>query len=775
MPEQDGVTAAGFEPRADGSAGSGGARPERSWGKGAGSITAAIAGNPNCGKTSIFNELTGLSQSVANYPGVTVERKVGRTSCDGREIRLVDLPGTYSLTAYSLDELIARDFVIESRPQVVVDVADASNLERNLYLTVQLMEMRAPLVVALNMVDVARKRGLSIDTARMSALLGVPVVETIGNKGIGLEELVKAVVATADRGGREGKNEPVPFSAVSYGHEVEAEVEGVAAVVAREARLVARYPAGWLAVKLIERDAEAMQRVRELAADPAAIDTAVRAAILRIEQHFGDTAEAIIAERRYGFAAGVVRECVRVSAEARQDVTDKIDAIVCHRVLGPLILCGVVYGLFAAIFKLADEWKWIFGRSPTGWVQWFFDDFLARHVAGLAPSMPLLHSLIHDGLIAGVGGVVGFIPLVAMLFMLVAILEDTGYVARVAFVMDRLLRVFGLQGKSILALIISGGLGGGGCAVPGVMATRTLREEKDRLVTMLVAPMMNCGAKMPVYLMLIAAFFSHRKPQVLFLLWVTSWVMALSAAWVLRKVLIRGEQTPFVMELPAYHMPTLRGVLVHTWERTWLYLRKAGTIILAINVLVWAMMYFPRVDGRPFETRLTGAKERLAASGSSPAVAAREEYEQTCQAVRVEQARAQLQGSLAGRLGSALAPVSRWAGFEWRDNIALIGGFAAKEVVIGTMGTAYSMGDAHPETARGLGARLAADPSWSPVRAAAMMVFVMLYAPCLSTMAVIRRESGKWRWALFSTAYTTTVAFALAVLVYQVGGAMSFG
>jgi ferrous iron transport protein B len=707
----------------------------------AGGITAAIAGNPNCGKSSIFNSLTGMSQSVANYPGVTVERKVGRASYQGRDITLVDLPGTYSLTAYSLDELVARDFVIESRPQVVVDVVDASNLERNLYLTVQLMEMRAPLVVALNMVDVARRRALTIDTAKMSVLLGVPVVETVGNKGIGLGDLLRATTATADRVADSGCG----IRPVSYGHEVETEVDRVAAVIAAETRLAGRYPANWLAVKLIERDAEVLKKVRELAADPAAIESAAQAAIAAIERHFGESAETIIAERRYGFAAGVVRECVQVATEARQDVTDKIDAIVCHRVLGPLILCGVMYGLFASIFKIADQWKWLFGNSPSGWVQWFFDDWLARHIAGLAPSMPLLHSLIHDGLIAGVGGVVGFVPLIAVLFMLVAVLEDTGYVARVAFVMDRLLRVFGLQGKSILAMIVSGGLGGGGCAVPGVMATRTLREEKDRLVTMLVAPMMNCGAKMPVYLMLIAAFFSHRRPQVLFVLWIASWVFALSAAWVLRKVLIRGEQTPFVMELPAYHLPTLRGVLLHTWERTWLYLRKAGTIILAINVLVWAAMYFPRVGDRPFDARLRHAKQR------------------------------QLEGSLAGRLGTAITPVSRLAGFDWRDNIALIGGFAAKEVVIGTMGTAYSMGDEDPATVRGLSSRLAADPGWSPARAAAMMVFVMLYAPCLSTMAVIKRESGKWRWALFSTAFSTTVAFVLAVLVYQVGGALGWG
>ncbi|MGB9625055.1 MAG: ferrous iron transport protein B, partial [Phycisphaerae bacterium] len=417
-------------------------------------ITAAIAGNPNCGKTSIFNELTGMSQSVANYPGVTVERKVGRASWQGRVIEVVDLPGTYSLTAYSLDELIARNAVIESKPQVVVNVVDASNLERNLYLTVQLMEMQAPLVIALNMADVARRRGIVVDTAKMSVLLGAPVVATVGHRGIGLNELLRAIVATAEQPSGPG------VRPVSYGHEVEAEVEKVAAAVAREPELARRYPAHWVAVKLIERDAAVLKAVRRLAGDPGVIEAAAQASIAAIERHFGESAETIIAERRYGFAAGIVRECVHATVETRQDVTDRIDTVVCHRVLGPLILCLVVYGLFASIFKVADEWKWLFGKSPTGWVQWFFDDWLAGWVAGLAAQMPLLHSLLRDGLLAGVGGVVGFLPLIAVLFMFVAVLEDTGYVARVAFVMDRVLRVFGLQGKSILALILSGGLGG---------------------------------------------------------------------------------------------------------------------------------------------------------------------------------------------------------------------------------------------------------------------------------------------------------------------------
>lgn len=725
---------------------------------GRGPITAAVAGNPNCGKTALFNFLTGTVQAVANYPGVTVERKVGRLRFGTRDVSIVDLPGTYSLTAYSLDELIARDFVIQSRPHVVLNVVDASNLERNLYLTVQLLEMRLPMVIALNMADVARRRGCTIDVERMSALLGVPVIETVATTGEGIPALVEALVAAAD--GTTGRS----LRPVSYGHEVEGEVEKLADLLGHDAALAARYPVRWLAVKLIEGDEQVLAEVRAAASEPARVEAAVRAAVGAVETHFGESAATIVAERRHGFAAGVVRECVRHSAAGGRDLTEKIDAVVCNRVFGPLLLLGVVYGIFLAIFRVADDWPWLFGRSPTGWVQWFFDDYLTARVAGLRSTMPMLHSLLQDGVIGGVGGVIGFVPLIAVMFLFVAVLEDTGYIARAAFVLDRLLRPFGLQGKSILALIVSGGLGAGGCAVPGVMATRTLREEKDRLVTMLVAPLMNCGAKMPVYLMLIAAFFADREAEAMFLLWAASWVVVLGAAWLLRRLVIRGDQAPFVMELPAYHVPTMRGMLLHTWERCWLYVRKAGTIILAVNIVLWAMMYFPRANPEPFDARRATVAEQVR-SGALDAQQADDELHR----IANEQMQRQLRDSVAGRLGSFLVPVSRWAGFDWRDNIALIGGFAAKEVVLGTLGVAYSMGTVETDASTGLAQRLAADPGWSPVRAAAMMAFVMVYAPCLSTVAAIRRESGRWRWTLLALAYSTGLAFLLACAIYQVG------
>jgi ferrous iron transport protein B len=723
-------------------------------------LRAAIAGNPNAGKTSLFNAMTGRHLKVANYPGVTVERREGRVRRDGRELTFVDLPGTYSLSAQSADEIVAREYLVEETPDVVVDVVDASNLERNLYLAVQFLEMELPLVIALNMVDVAAKRGSTIDAKKMAALLNVPVIPTVGHRGYGAADVIDACWQMG------AGVDPPAGCTVTYGHEVDDEVDELADRVADDAGLSPRCTPRHVAVKLIERDPQVLTLVRRFAEDPVGIEQAAEQAIRAIEEHFGESAEVILAEARYGFVAGIVRRCVTRQRESRRTVTDQVDAFVCHRVFGPLFLAGVVYLLFVLVFRLADGWPWLFGRSPTQWMEWSFAA-LGSALAGLKPTAPMLHSLLVDGVVGGVGGIMCFVPLIFVLFACVAVLEDTGYLARVAFVLDRALKVFGLQGKSVLAMIVSGGLGGGGCAVPGVMATRVLQEEKDRLVTMLVAPLMNCGAKMPVYLLLIAAFFPALQAKMLFVLWVLSWVFALGAAWVIRRFVVKGPRTPFVMELPIYHVPTVRGVLRHTWQRTWMFIRKAGTLILATSIILWALMYFPHLDTADLDARVADARSAALAEGTA--------RPEAIGVLTAERRAAQLRHSVAGRLGSALEPVSRWAGFDWRDNIALIGGFAAKEVVVGTLGVAYSMGNVNPDESESLSQRLREDPGWSPLQAFAMMIFVMIYAPCVTVQIVTRRESGGWKWPLFSLTYTTVLAFALAVAVYQVGSAAGIG
>jgi len=688
----------------------------------------AIAGNPNAGKTSIFNFLTGTLQSVGNYPGVTVERKEGVARLDGRKIRVIDLPGTYSLTAYSQEELVARNFIIEEASNLVVDVIDASNLERHLYLAIQIMEMGAPLILALNMVDVAKHRGLNIDHTKLSELLGIPVVPTVGNKGTGVKELLHQCVDAID-----GKV-PVSPRPITYGHEVDDEVNKLAALLESIESLPARYRPRWLAVKLLEQDPEVQKKVAEFAGDKAEeVQNAAAQAITAIERHSGDECTTVIAERRYGYAAGIMKECVTLTGEARQMATDRIDIVVCNRFVGPVILVGVVAALFFSVFKISAEWEWIpwFGGwyAPVGLVEWMFEQ-LSVAISGLEPRMPLLHSLLNDALIAGVGGILGFVPLIFTMFFFISALEDTGYIARVACA--------------------------GGCAVPGVMATRTLPEEKDRLITMLVAPFMNCGAKLTVYAMLIAAFFPKNRTEMMLFLWAFSWVVALGAAWVLRKFIIRGEQTPFVMELPPYHVPVLRSLVLHTWERTWLYIKKAGTMILVINIVLWALMYFPR----PPDTADTATVP---------------EESQVTAATEVEDAAAALSYSFAGRFGRTLEPVTQWAGFDWRTNISLIGGFMAKEVIVGTMGTVLAMGDVDPEQSESVAVRLAQDPTWNPLKGFVLMVFVLIYAPCFITIAMIRRESGSWKWAVFSTVYSTGLAFVVAVVIYQSGLALGLG
>ena len=731
-------------------------------------FTIAVAGNPNAGKTTLFNMLTGANQTVGNYPGVTVEKKTGSARGDRCRMQFVDLPGTYSLTAYSQEEVVARDFLIDERPDAVVSVVDASNLERNLYLTLQLAEMGAKLVVALNMHDIAEQRGIRIDTNELSRLLGVPVVITVGNRSQGRRELL-AVLEDALL----GDAKVVPHAPV-YGPELEPAVQELAEAIRADDGLRERVPARWLAVKLLEEDERSRNRVRREGAAPTGILALAERLSEQVRKRHVEEPAVFVAEHRYGHAAGVVRDCVTVHDQGRS-LTDAIDTIVCHRGLGFLFVGLVVFVSFKFTFFLADGLSWVpwldGWRSPVGVSAWIFDEWLPTLAEGMSEGP--LKSMVLDGIIAGVGGVMGFVPLIFVMFLTLGIIEDSGYIARVAFVLDRVLRAFGLQGKSILAMIVSGGIAGG-CAVPGVMATRTLREEKDRLVTMLVVPFMNCGAKMPVFAVLIAAFFGRHKGEMLWLLAALSWVFALLAAWVLRRFVIRGEQTPFVMELPPYHVPTLRNVLMISLERSWMYLKKAGTVILAVSIVLWALMFFPRRDATSFERERDRLEAAVAAEPERGAAIAAE-----LEGLAARQHEAQIEHSFAGRFGRGLEPVSRLAGLRWRENIALLGGFAAKEVIVSTLGMAYSLGEleAEEDVAEDmpLVVALRQDRSWNPLRAFALILFVMLYAPCLVTVAAIWRESGSWKWAVFSVVYSTTLALVVSVAVYQAGRLLGIG
>lgn len=719
-------------------------------------LTFALAGNPNCGKTTLFNALTGARQHVANYPGVTVEKREGRVHAGNRDLTVVDLPGMYSLTAYSADERAARSFLVEEKPHCVINVLDAGTLERGLYLAVQFLELGVPLVLAVNMMDEARRRGLVLDAGLLSRLLGVPVVATVARLGEGKTELVREALAYAEK--RRGGWKPLELS---YGPDVDRTLLAMQARIEADRFLTDRFPARWLALKYLEGDEEVMRLGRETG--PVAAD--LEAMATRLGRHVGETArtctEAVIADYRYGFIASLLRRGVleKAGAPDRVALSDAVDRVLTHAVLGPAIMLAVLFGMFQLTFLAS--------RSPMDWLEAGFAFLGDQASAALPPG--LFRSLLVSGVIAGVGGVLGFVPLICVMFFLLSCLEDLGYTARMAYMLDRVFRAFGLHGASVMPFIISGGIPGG-CAVPGVMAARTLRSPRERLATVLCAPFMACGAKIPVFLLLTAAFFPEHPGLVMFAVTLASWAAALLAARLWRSTVIPGASTPFLMELPPYRLPTLRGLLIHTGERAWQYAKKAGTTILAISVVMWAAMTFPGLPAERVAAYEADRAAMAAASGpdaSGPDAADAAGLEARRQALRNQEAEEALRHSLAGRLGLALEGVSQWAGFDWRINIALLGGLAAKEVVVSTLATASALGEVSPDAPEALSAQLAADPAFSPATALALMAFTILYAPCFVTVVVMAREAS-WRWAGFAVVANTALGFGAAVAVRQI-------
>lgn len=697
-------------------------------------ISIALAGNPNSGKTTVFNNLTGSRQHVGNYTGVTVEKKEGMVKYRGYEIKVIDLPGTYSLTAYSPDEVVARNVIIEEKPDVVVNIVDASNLERNLYLTTQLLELDVPIVLALNMYDTAEKAGIIIDSELLSQLLGVPIVRTIGTKNLGTTELLDAVIEiVVGRANKNSKN-------IKYNEEVEAELQviqnllsvnaGGAAEIAAGAKGSSGtilYPARWLAVKMLENDKDVLHKVGLLDNGKKLLE-AVHKSQDNIRRSLHEDPELVIVDGRYGFIRGACREAVTVSTSNRMSTTEAIDKVLLNRALGLPIFFGVMWLLFQLTFTLgAPFMEWI--EAGFAWLGVLLSNNMADG---------LLQALIVDGIIGGVGGVIVFLPNILLLFLGIAFLEATGYMARAAFVMDKLMHRVGLHGKSFVPMLT-----GFGCTIPAIMATRTLENPKDRLVTILVTPLMSCGARLPVYTLLIAAFFpAEVAGNVLFSIYIIGIALALLMAKVFRTWLLPGESEPFVMELPIYRLPTLKNVLIHMWEKAWLYLKKAGTIILAAAILMWGLFTFPLVDADGHE--FTSAAQ-------------------------------QMEESYAGRLGKAIEPVIAPLGFDWKTGIALIAGFAAKEIVVSTLGTLYSIQDEEALSAEEKGAvkdfaqRAREQSGFTPFTAYVLMLFTLIYVPCMATIAVIKRETNGWKWPLFTIGYTTALAWIVCAAVYQSG------
>ena len=738
-------------------------------------ITIALAGNPNAGKTTIYNALTGARQHIGNYPGVTVEKKESSITYNGKNLKIIDLPGTYSLTAYSVEEVVARNVIINEKPDVVVDIIDSSNLERNLYLAVQLMELRIPLVFVFNMKDMAQEMGIKINVAKLSQLLGVPIIETVGSKGDGVKNILDEAIKVA-------QSNSINYPVISYDSIIEKSLSSIEALVKEYAQGVENYNSRWLSVKLLEGDKD----VLNLVPSPIVAEE-IKRAEQEIEKILGDTPETAIASARYGFISGACQECVTTTVEARHNMSDAIDSVLVNRVLGIPIFLGLMYLVFQLTFTLGDPFM--------GWIEEFFG-FLGDKASVLI-SHDLLRSLIVDGIIGGVGGVIVFLPNIIFLFIAIAVLEASGYMARVAFIMDKVMHKIGLHGKSFIPFLI-----GFGCSVPAIMATRTLDNQRDRIITMLVTPFMSCGARLPIYLLIIPAFFEKNQALVLWVIYLIGIVMAIVIAKLLGMTVLKGESAPFVMELPPYRIPTLKGVLTQMWERSWLYLKKAGTIILFISIVMWALTVFPQFPEDKaeaytaslpaLEQTVSENTEKLSSLGyiipneenaaeaeannaklsdadkaeAEKLVAVLEETNGKIDEILFNYSEAELEYSAAGRIGKFIEPVLTPLGFDWKIGTALIGAFAAKEVFVAQMGIVYSLGEVG-EDSDALRAKL--QENYTPLIGFAIMVFALLSAPCMATFAIVKRESNSWKWAFFQFFGMTFVAYITTLLIYQIG------
>ncbi|MBP2657365.1 MAG: der 3 [Firmicutes bacterium] len=782
-------------------------------------LTVALAGNPNSGKTTIFNNITGARQHVGNYPGVTVEKREGFRHFQDKDFLIVDLPGTYSLTAHALDELVARNVILNDRPDIIVNILDASNLERNLYLTIQLLELERPVVLALNMADMSEKMGQKIDDQALSHKLGAMVVRTIGNRNRGIDSLLKAVVHTAETRNKSS------FS-LDYGPEIETKITQVMEAIQELTEI--QYPARWLAVKLLEDDQEVISAVRSISGGEKILAVADRARAV-LKNIFNEEIKVVFAERRYHFVSEIYRQVVVNRNELAQTTSDKLDRILTNRILGLPIFFAIMWLLFNLVFTL--------GAYPQDWlnngVAWL-SDLISAHLADGD-----LKSLVVDGIIGGVGTVISFLPQILLLFLGIALLEDTGYMARAAFVMDRAMRAIGLHGKAFIPLLL-----GFGCNIPAIMGARTLENPQDRLVTIMVAPLMSCSARLPIYTLLTAAFFSESYAgTVLFSLYFLGIVLAIIMAWIFRKFLFPGESEPFAMEMPLYHIPTMRSILTHMWERSALYLKKAGTIILAVSILVWFFISYPSDVSysknfeqikanteESFQTAVTEkvleplqlekvedsrdlsalisqisdikeAKDADKEAGQTEAAVDSEdsadlpddpklielqqvnpeiypyaiqywtldsERKAEVEKLDEEEAAEKLAGSYAGRFGHLIEPAIQPLGFDWKMGVSLFAGFTAKEVVVSTMGTLYSMGKVEDDTTE-LQTALVEDPAFSPLVAYVLMVFSLIYTPCVAAMAVVRRETNSWKWTAFTITYSVALAWIVSFGVYRIG------
>ena len=709
-------------------------------------INVALVGNPNCGKTSLFNIASGAHEHVGNYSGVTVDAKEGFFDFQGYHFRIVDLPGTYSLSAYTPEELYVRKHIIEETPDVIINVADSSNLERNFYLTTQLIDMNVRMVIALNMYDELESSGNKLDYIKLSQLIGVPMIPTVCRRGEGIDQLFHVIIGIYEGGDflsqkgeirseiledlRDWHKTYVPdheFGShkeeedarprgymrhihINHGPELERSIEEVKKAISQNEDIRHKYSTRFLSIKLLENDKEIENFISTLPNGKEII--AIRnKETLRIRKVMNEDSEQAITDAKYGFITGALKETFTDNHLEKEQTTRVIDSIVTHRIWGYPIFFLFLYIMFEGTFVLGDY--------PMQGIEWLVDQLgnLIRNNMAEGP----LKDLLIDGIIGGVGGVIVFLPNILILYFFISILEDSGYMARAAFIMDKIMHRMGLHGKSFIPLIM-----GFGCNVPAIMATRTIEDRKSRLITMLVNPLMSCSARLPIYLVMIGAFFPNCASFILLCIYTAGILLAVIMARIFSKFLVKGEDSPFVMELPPYRMPTSKSIMRHTWEKGAQYLKKMGGIIMIASIIIWFLGYYPQHDA----------------------------YESVAE---------QQKNSYIGQIGKAIEPVIKPLGFDWKLGIGLISGVGAKELVVSTLGVLYTNeGDVE-------NVNLSNRIPITPLVALAYMLFVLIYFPCIATFAAIKQESGSWKWAIFTAGYTTGLAWLVAFTVFQIG------
>ena len=709
-------------------------------------INVALVGNPNCGKTSLFNFASGSHEHVGNYSGVTVDAKEGVFHQDGYTFRVVDLPGTYSLSAYTPEERYVRKHLNEAQPDVVINVVDASNLERNLYLTTQLIDMDVRMVIALNMYDELKSQGNKFDYESLARMIGTPIIPTISRSGYGIRELFQRVIRVYEE-----QDPVIRHIHINYGDSLEKGIQNIAQLLKRNENLPTSVSKRYLSIKLLEADSEIERYVKALPKGEEILKERDRNSA-QIAELLSTDCETALTDARYGFISGALRETFEQNKIKEATSTQIIDLIVTHKLLGFPIFLLFMWIMFEATFRI--------GEYPMAGIEALvgvISDFVRARMAE-GP----LKDLLVDGVIGGVGGVIVFLPNILILYFFISFMEDSGYMARAAFIMDKLMHKMGLHGKSFIPLVM-----GFGCNVPAIMASRTIESRNSRMITMLVNPLMSCSARLPVYVLLTSAFFPENGGAILMVIYVTGVVLAILMARLFRRYLFNEEDVPFVMELPPYRMPTGKSILIHMWEKAKQYLHKMGGIILVASIIIWFLGYFPR------HTAQSDQFERQIAETERSAQLTAEEKAETLSLIEHQQAMDHQENSYIGRIGKVIEPVLAPLGFDWKISVSLLSGMAAKEIVVSTLSVLYT-GDANDE--QGLAERLASDRDaegnlvFTPLVALSLMFFVLIYFPCIATVTAIVKEAGSWKWGLFVVGYTCALAWIVSFAIYQIGG-----